>query len=321
MKRRVMAIALFAATTACSSTNRDVAIRPVNSEAGAAQDALARGDLLFSRGEHALALDAYRRAMRKDPTDARALNGVAISYAAMGRHDLAREFFELALARAPRDERIHRNFARSLTAQGLRGEADALLAELGGGAPRAGARSTLAQLAGAGKGLAAVSAPAAGAGLERVSMGEVRLRTASAGAALPGRMTAQLSTAIVTVDDKGAATPALSLMRTLNAPIMRGEASPAKALVVARPATAERTAAPMAVATTATARPAKAVASSSGVAGCDADKGVRLRATGYSITLSTSKDDAKAPAKCESMAGGEQDGLFERLWKWNGRLG
>lgn len=123
MNKAVMAVALIIATTGCSSTQKGVfSIRPVNQQPdGQAQDALARGDLLFSRGEYALALDAFRRAVRNDPADAHGLNGVAISYAAMGRHDLAREFFELALARAPQDARITRNFARSLTAQGLKG--------------------------------------------------------------------------------------------------------------------------------------------------------------------------------------------------------
>jgi tetratricopeptide (TPR) repeat protein len=72
-----MAVALIFASAACSSANRDVAIRSVNSEAvgTAGQDSLARGDLLFSRGEHALALDAYRRAMRQNPADPHALKG------------------------------------------------------------------------------------------------------------------------------------------------------------------------------------------------------------------------------------------------------
>lgn len=68
MNRRLIAMACIAASAACSSTNKNVTIRPVNGEAvGAAQDAQARGDMLFARGEHALALDAFRRAMRQDP--------------------------------------------------------------------------------------------------------------------------------------------------------------------------------------------------------------------------------------------------------------
>ncbi len=310
MKRRAVAVALIVATTACSSMNKEVAIRSVNSGAdGAAQDALARGDLLFSRGEHALALDAYRRAMRKDPADAHALNGVAISYAAIGRHDLAREFFELALARAPQDERIHRNFARSLSAQGLRSEADALLAELGGGAPKLASRPTLAQLAAVRTPAAAGPARLSAVGLERVSMGEVRLRTAPS--ALPGRMTSQLSTAIVTVAEGEGATPAASLSRELNAPIVQMSPRPAVAPASSLPA------ARAAVAAVAPVRkPAIAVA-----ADCGDAKGARLRATGYTIDLVT-QPEAKASGTCRGLAGSEtRDGLFKKLWKWSGRLG
>jgi len=200
MNEKLMAVALAVAVTACSAPQKGVlSIRSVNQQpSGFAQDALARGDLLFSRGEYALALDAFRRAVRNDPTDAHGLNGVAISYAAMGRHDLAREFFELALSRAPQDARITRNFARSLTAQGLKGEADALLAQAG--AAPAGlaiaARPTLAQLASA----APVAAPVrpvqlTGVELERISLGEVRLRTMDRAASAEP----QLKTRIVTV--------------------------------------------------------------------------------------------------------------------------
>ena len=224
MNRKAMLIALVIATAACGPAAKKVAIQPINNDAAmAAQDALVRGDILFSRGEHALALDAYRRGMRKDPANAHALNGVAISYAAMGRHDLAREFFELALARAPGDERIHRNFARSLRAEGRRGEADALMAQLNGDGETilaARARPTLAQLA-AGRSAVPNAVPErlASAGLERVSMGQVRLRT-SVAAAFPGTMIPRLSTTIVTVSDAGKGAATVALTRQLTAPIV-----------------------------------------------------------------------------------------------------
>lgn len=232
MNRGVMAVALIVATTACSSTQKGVlSIRPVNQQAsGPVQDALARGDLLFSRGEYALALDAFRRAVRNDPTDAHGLNGVAISYAAMGRHDLAREFFELALSRAPQDARITRNFARSLSAQGLKGEADALLAQAGAasaGMPMA-ARPTLAQLASAAP-VAVDARPAqmAGVELERISLGEVRLRTMDT-AALAERGKPQLTTRIVTVAETQARPPLTAPIITIARP--EPEAAPKQPL-------------------------------------------------------------------------------------------
>ncbi|APL93771.1 tetratricopeptide repeat protein [Sphingobium indicum] len=219
MNKGAVAVALIIATTACSGPQKGVlSIRPVDRQPAApAQDALVRGDLLFSRGEYALALDAFRRAVRNDPTDAHGLNGVAISYAAMGRHDLAREFFELALSRAPEDARIARNFARSLSAQGLKGEADALLAQSGGasaGAPVT-ARPTLAQLASAVP--AGRPAPMAGMELERVSLGEVRLRTMEAGASAP-RANPQLTTRIVTVAETQARPELMAPIITVGTP-------------------------------------------------------------------------------------------------------
>lgn len=290
MSRRVIAIALIVASAGCSSTNKDIAIRSINSEAVAAQDALARGDLLFSRGEHALALDAYRRAMRKDPADANALNGVAISYAAIGRHDLAREFFELALARAPQDQRIYRNFARSLMAQGRRDEAETLLAQMSG-APRVANRPTLAQMASGAPGRAQPARQGAAA-LDRVSMGEVRLRTAAV--ATPGRMNAQLSTLIVTVAQDGAPVSVASLSRELRAPIVQLSARPVSAPVKA-PVT----------------RPKAALAIAGSGSGCELAKGARLRATGYTIDL------ISAPAvgmggKCPGLAGGDESAPFPK---------
>ena len=204
MNKAIVAVALIIATAACSGPQKGVlSIRPVNQQApGPAQDALERGDVLFSRGEYALALDAFRRAVRSDPTDAHGLNGVAISYAAMGRHDLAREFFELALSRAPEDQRIARNFARSLSAQGFNSEADALLAQAGA-APKGATvvtRPTLAQLVSA----VPVGSPVrtASVELERMSLGEVRLRTMDA--ATTERVNPQLTTRIVTVAESQA---------------------------------------------------------------------------------------------------------------------
>lgn len=231
MRKRIGAIALLMATAACSGGAKPdiVGIRPLNDQtSGTSQDALARAELLFSRGEHALALDAYRRAVRADPKDARALNGVAISYAAMGRHDLARQFFEMALARAPQDGRIYRNFARSLRAQGLDREADVLLAQADPAAVRSVTmRPTLAQIAASGD-VQMAAAQSRGPELERMSLGEVQLRTSVADNGALGRRGPQLNTAIVTVSDRGglAPAPATELTRALNAPIVSVDEKP-----------------------------------------------------------------------------------------------
>lgn len=145
---------------------------------------LAKAQLLLSRGEYALAIDAYRKAVRYDPGNAAAYNGLAVAYDQLGRHDLSRENYELALAHAPLEAKYYRNLARSLERQGLKNEAARILAQLdsGGQAEHAVTRPkdvrSLAQIAGdevaalADK-MTAMIRPH----LERLSMGEVLLET------------------------------------------------------------------------------------------------------------------------------------------------
>lgn len=283
MKKGVLAVLLFAATTACSAKNDGVlSIRAVNAQPdGAGADALARGNLLFAQSSYALALDAFRKAVRLAPGDANGLNGVAISYAAMGRHDLAREYFELALARAPQDSRIYRNFARSLEAQGLHGEAETLMASTGGGgvAQRA-ARPTLAQLTN----MAARPAPATPAAtgkleLERISLGEVRLRTTTPG----------LTAKIVSTEKGGEQKVAVSRLR---APIRMAAALQAVVAQHTKPA--------------ALASVVRHAAFHPAGAACDA-RPFRLPATGASIDLPSSQQDGAT--SCAVMAEDRADSV------------
>ena len=154
---------------------------------------LAKAQLLLSRGEYALAVDAYRKAVRLDPANAAAYNGLAIAYDQLGRHDLSRRNYEMALAHAPHETKYYRNLARSLERQGLKNEAARILAELDQGnapaAPRqaSGLRS-LAQIAST-KASAFADAVAGFVGprLERLSLGEVLLATSSNAPQKPGR--------------------------------------------------------------------------------------------------------------------------------------
>lgn len=110
----------------------EIAVRPLpNAESASVADgqSLAKGRMLFERGEYALATDAFRKAARYDPNSADAYNGLAASYDQLGRYDLSRRYYELALAQAPEDGRILRNFARSMLRQGDAIAARKLVAE------------------------------------------------------------------------------------------------------------------------------------------------------------------------------------------------
>lgn len=90
---------------------------------------MSQGRMLFGRGEYALAIEEFRKAIREAPVSPEGYNALASSYDMIGRFDLASRNYELALAHAPDDGRIYRNMARSLKMQGRDGEAEALLAE------------------------------------------------------------------------------------------------------------------------------------------------------------------------------------------------
>lgn len=167
---------------------------------------LAKAQLLLSRGEYALAIDAYRKAVRYDPGNAAAYNGLAIAYDQLGRHDLSRQNYELALAHAPLEAKYYRNLARSLERQGLKNEAARILAQLdsGGAAENVTRRKNVRSLAQIASDETAALANRVtgmiGPHLERLSMGEVLLETGRGTAvAQPGRSITIAIPAVATV--------------------------------------------------------------------------------------------------------------------------
>jgi hypothetical protein len=76
----------------------------------------ARGQLAL--GNVALALEAFRKALREDPNSTDALAGIANCYDLMGRYDLSRRNYEAALALAPANVELLGAFAQSLQLQG-----------------------------------------------------------------------------------------------------------------------------------------------------------------------------------------------------------
>lgn len=124
------ALALLPLALSCSGRQIEVRAKPAPATMVMADaQALAKGRMLFERGEFALAADAFRKAVRQNPESADAYNGLAASYDNLGRYDLSRRYYELALARAPEDGRILRNLARSRLGQGDRVAARKLFAE------------------------------------------------------------------------------------------------------------------------------------------------------------------------------------------------
>lgn len=128
--RMIGALTLLPLALSCSSHQIAVRAKPAPANMVVPDgNALTQGRMLFERGEFALAADAFRKAVRQNPENADAYNGLAASYDNLGRYDLSRRYYELALARAPEDGRILRNLARSMLGQGDRLAARKLFAE------------------------------------------------------------------------------------------------------------------------------------------------------------------------------------------------
>ena len=81
-------------------------------------------------GNVALALEAYRMALREDPNSVDALSGMAVCYDRMGRYDLARRQYEAALAIEPGNPTVLAMLAASLDAAGEKLKAAAVRTEI-----------------------------------------------------------------------------------------------------------------------------------------------------------------------------------------------
>lgn len=81
-------------------------------------DALAEGRALLKLGQNANAISAFRAALRDQPENGDAYNGLAIAYDRIGRKDLAQRYFELALSFDPENPRFRANLARLFNRSG-----------------------------------------------------------------------------------------------------------------------------------------------------------------------------------------------------------
>jgi hypothetical protein len=82
-------------------------------------------------GDVGLALEAFRKAQRANPSDTAALAGIGDCYAAMGRFDLAQSNYETALALAPHDRNLLLGIAAIFESEGKTASAAAARVEAG----------------------------------------------------------------------------------------------------------------------------------------------------------------------------------------------
>ncbi len=125
-------IALVLGAAACSTGELNV--RPTKSALSEGRQPsnvrVAEGNAQLALGNVALAIEAYRKALREQPNNVEAMIGLASCYDRMGRSDISRRHYEMALAVDPANTEIYSHFAQSLDAQGQRDEAARVKAEL-----------------------------------------------------------------------------------------------------------------------------------------------------------------------------------------------
>jgi len=115
--------ALLTATVAlggCVASSGNLKIRavadPISALPRGDEMAVARGQLAL--GNVGLAIEAFRKVQRYQPSDPGPLVGLADCYTLMGRLDLAQSNYEAALALAPRDPALLRGLARIFEFEG-----------------------------------------------------------------------------------------------------------------------------------------------------------------------------------------------------------
>lgn len=124
-------VALPLVLAACTVGTPELRAKHASPATGATDErALAKAQILYARGEYALAIEAFRKAIRFAPNDAAGYQGLGESYGQMGRLDLSGRYYEFALALAPRDLALRQQYARSLAKQERGDEARQLIAEI-----------------------------------------------------------------------------------------------------------------------------------------------------------------------------------------------
>lgn len=122
---KALAIGATFAIVGCAASSSNLQVRTVDPAARLHQgsDELAAAHGLLALGSVGLALEGFREAQRRQPSDPRPLAGIAACYASMGRYDIAEQNYEAALALAPEDPALLRSLAEIFSAEGKAKEA------------------------------------------------------------------------------------------------------------------------------------------------------------------------------------------------------
>lgn len=136
-----MALLTGSVLSGCSHADR-IGLKLIQPPNIAASDtvgeAIDQGKRHLDDHNFALAISQFREALRLDPEQAAAHNGLAIAYTSIGRPDLARRHFELAVAYGPSDPKYQGNYERFLGTSQAGAEAALVRAGTGDG-PKDGA--------------------------------------------------------------------------------------------------------------------------------------------------------------------------------------
>lgn len=128
MRRRTrIGFALSFAVASCAAPAPQTKIRSVGALPSSGDVAVGEAELGI--GNVALAMETFRKAIRENPTDVRALTGLALAYQRMGRLDLSRKWLETALATAPDSPQLLNDLADVLDQQGEPDQAALVRAE------------------------------------------------------------------------------------------------------------------------------------------------------------------------------------------------
>ncbi|WP_309662579.1 LytR C-terminal domain-containing protein [Sphingomonas sp.] len=131
---KIIGTAAMLSVAACGGQQGKLEIRPIKAPLAAGSKAVpfriaeARGQLAL--GNVALALEAFRMALREDPESIDAMAGVGACYDQMARFDLSRRNYEAALAIAPGNTQVLTALAGSLDMQGRAIEAASVRQEV-----------------------------------------------------------------------------------------------------------------------------------------------------------------------------------------------